>query len=118
MLSGARYDGTDSAGGQPDGWATLADVVFVITLLRAPGMLFVSSGSTTTLLSALAGAAGLSVLLQPSQQAFAIAWNGANVLAGVSLRNVGTACLCGIYNSGAFVSVALPRCSGPRVSRP
>jgi hypothetical protein len=96
----------------------LADVVFVITLLRAPGMLFVSSGSATTLLAAPAGAVAFSVLLQPGQKAFAIVRTGANALAGVSLRDVGTAYPYGIYNYGAFVSVVPPTRLGPRASRP
>jgi hypothetical protein len=107
-LSTAGCDGTDSAGGRSDGWATLADAVFVVTLLRAPGTLVVSSGGTTTLLAAPAGAAAFSVPMQPGQQAFAIARNGANVLAGVSLRDVSTTCPCGIYNYNAFVGAVPP----------
>jgi hypothetical protein len=96
----------------------LADVVFVITLLRAPGMLFVSSDSATMLLAAPAGAIAFSVLLQPGQKAFAIVRTGASALAGVSLCDVGTACPYGIFNYGVFVSVVPSTRLSPRASRP
>jgi hypothetical protein len=59
-----------------------------------------------------------SVLLQPGQKAFAIVRTGASALAGVSLRNVGTACPYGICNYGAVVSVVPSTRLSPRASRP
>jgi hypothetical protein len=92
--------------------------ISVITLLRAPGMLFVSSRSASMLLAAPAGAIASSELLQPGQKAFAIVRTGASALAGVSLRDVGTACPYGILNYGAFVSVVSSTRLSPRASRP
>jgi hypothetical protein len=81
--------------GRPDGWQTMADSVFVVTLLKSAGTLIVNSGSTTQTFDAPAGAAAFSVPMAVGQQSFAISRNGQNVLAGVSLRDISSVCPCG-----------------------
>jgi hypothetical protein len=81
--------------GRPDGWQTMSDSVFVVTLLKNPGTLTVTSGGNTQSFSAPAGAAAFSVSMGVGRQSFAVSRNGQNVLAGVSLRDVSNVCPCG-----------------------
>jgi hypothetical protein len=81
--------------GRPDGWQTMSDSVFVVTLLKSAGTLTVNSGGSTKTFNAPAGAASFSVPMAVGQQSFAVSRNGQNVLAGVSLRDITNVCPCG-----------------------
>ncbi|KAJ7279422.1 glycosyl hydrolase family 71-domain-containing protein [Mycena rebaudengoi] len=88
--------------GRPDGWQSMQDAVFVVTLLKTAGQLTVSSGGNTRVFNAPAGAAAFTVPLAVGQQSFALARNGANVLAANSLKDVTNVCPCGLYNFNAY----------------
>nr|GAT53528.1 predicted protein [Mycena chlorophos] len=94
--------------GRPDGWQQMPDEVFVVTLLTEPGTLTVNSGSETYTYSAPAGAQAFTVPMSVGQQSFALARNGVNALAGVSLKNIVDVCICGIYNFNAFTGAVPP----------
>ncbi|KAF7343285.1 Carbohydrate-binding module family 24 protein [Mycena venus] len=88
--------------GRPDGWQTLQDAVFVVTLLNTAGQLTVTSGGHTQVFNAPAGAASFQVPMFVGQQSFALARNGVNVLAANSLKDVSNVCPCGLYNFNAY----------------
>ena len=98
--------------GRPDGWQTMTDegmhdlvvervlslsaiAVFVVTLLKTAGTLTVSSGSNVRTFSAPAGASIYTVPMGVGQQTFALARNGVNALAAVSLKDIVNTCVCG-----------------------
>ncbi|KAJ7229795.1 putative alpha-1,3-glucanase/mutanase [Mycena pura] len=95
--------------GRPDGWQTLADAVFVVALLTAPGTVVVNSGGTAYAYDAPAGASAAAVPLRVGAQAFALMRGGATVLAATSLHAVQDACPCGLYNFNAYVGTVPPR---------
>ncbi|KAJ7902958.1 glycosyl hydrolase family 71-domain-containing protein [Mycena leptocephala] len=114
-LAGLNCDATDTTSntpannasgnyfeGRPDGWQSMADAVFVVTLLTSPGTLTVTSGGHTQVFNAPAGAASFSVPMFVGQQSFALARNNVNVLAANSLKDVSNVCPCGIYNFNAY----------------
>ncbi|KAJ7121400.1 putative alpha-1,3-glucanase/mutanase [Mycena epipterygia] len=88
--------------GRPDGYQSLSDSIFVVTLLTAPGTLTVTSGGHSQVFSAPAGAAAFSVPMFVGQQSFALARGAGNVLAANSLKDVSSVCPCGIYNFNAY----------------
>ncbi|KAJ7070294.1 glycosyl hydrolase family 71-domain-containing protein [Mycena belliarum] len=88
--------------GRPDGWQSMQDAVFVVTLLKTAGVLTVTSGGHTQTFNAPAGAAAFTVPMFVGQQSFALARNNANVLAANSLRDVSNVCPCGLYNFNAY----------------
>ncbi|KAJ7479505.1 glycosyl hydrolase family 71-domain-containing protein [Mycena latifolia] len=88
--------------GRPDGWQSMQDAIFVVTLLKTAGTLTVSSGGNTQVFNAPVGAAAFSVPMAVGQQSFALARNGVNVLAANSLKAVSNVCPCGLYNFNAY----------------
>ncbi|KAJ7065224.1 glycosyl hydrolase family 71-domain-containing protein [Mycena amicta] len=94
--------------GRPNGWETMSDSIFVVTLLTQPGTLTVNSGPTSFTFNAPAGAQSFSVPMSVGQQSFALSRNGVNALAGVSLKNVVDSCICGLYNFNAFTGAVPP----------
>ncbi|KAF9524330.1 glycosyl hydrolase family 71-domain-containing protein [Crepidotus variabilis] len=89
--------------GRPYGWESMQDEVFVVALLTSAGTITINSGSNTKSYSAPQGATAYRVPMGIGQQSFALARNGRNVLAGVSLRNIDEVCNCGIYNFNPYV---------------
>ncbi|KAI9698860.1 MAG: hypothetical protein M1820_007367 [Bogoriella megaspora] len=89
--------------GQPSGYSSLSDSIFVVTLLTSPGTLTVSSGSNTQAFNAPAGAAAFTVPMGIGKQSFTLSRSGATVLSGTSLKDVTNVCNCGIYNFNAYV---------------
>lgn len=73
----------------------MSDSIFVVTLLTTAGTLTVTSGGQSQTFNAPAGPASFSVPMQVGRQSFALARNGQNVLAGVSLRDITSVCPCG-----------------------
>ncbi|KAJ6582694.1 glycosyl hydrolase family 71-domain-containing protein [Mycena vulgaris] len=107
-LSGLNCDATDTTSntpannasgnyfeGRPDGWQSMQDAIFVVTLLKTAGTLTVTSGGNTRVFNAPAGAASFSVPMAVGQQSFALARNNVNVLAANSLKAV-------LYNFNAY----------------
>ncbi|KAJ7115612.1 glycosyl hydrolase family 71-domain-containing protein [Mycena crocata] len=88
--------------GRPDGYRSMQDAVFVVTLLKTAGTLTVTSGGHTQTFNAPAGAASFSVPMFIGQQSFTLARNNVNVLAANSLRDVTNVCPCGLYNFNAY----------------
>lgn len=83
--------------GKPNGYDSMADSVFVVTLLKEAGTLVVNSGSNTQSLQAPAGAASFEVNMGLGQQSFILERNGAAVqgLEGASLKDITDVCNCG-----------------------
>lgn len=97
--------------GRPDGSATLADAVFVVAMLTAPGVVTVQSGTNTSAQQAFSAPAGVSAFrvdMHVGPQRFWLARDGATVLAARSLRDVADVCPCGIYNFNAYVGTVPP----------
>ncbi|KAJ7825822.1 glycosyl hydrolase family 71-domain-containing protein [Mycena olivaceomarginata] len=114
-LAGINCDATDTTAntpannasgnyfeGRPDGYQTMQDAIFVVTLLQSAGQLTVTSGGHTQVFNAPAGAASFQVPMFVGQQSFALARNNVNVLAANSLKDVSTVCPCGLYNFNAY----------------
>ncbi|KAJ7617736.1 putative alpha-1,3-glucanase/mutanase [Roridomyces roridus] len=99
--------------GRPDGWQTMQDAIFVVTLLTSPGTLTVTSGGKTQTFNAPAGAASFSVPMAVGQQSFALARNGVNVLAANSLKDISNVCPCGLYNFDAYTGSVPPNFIDP-----
>jgi hypothetical protein len=89
--------------GRPDGWESMKDNVFVVSLLTAPGTVSVTSGDNTQTFEAPAGASVFEVTMGVGQQQFALTRDSKEVFSGTSLREVTDSCICGIYNFNAYV---------------
>ncbi|KAH8595187.1 putative alpha-1,3-glucanase/mutanase [Bisporella sp. PMI_857] len=89
--------------GRPDGWDDMADSVFVVALLTSPGVVTVRSGGNTQAFNAPAGATAFQVNMGVGQQQFSLTRGGATVLSAVSLKDISSTCICGLYNFNAYV---------------
>ncbi|KAK2607086.1 hypothetical protein N8I77_005791 [Diaporthe amygdali] len=89
--------------GRPNGYETLADAVFVVSMLKTPGTVTVMSGNNVQSFSAPAGISAYQVDMQIGKQQFFLARNGQTVMSSVSLKNISDVCPCGIYNFNAYV---------------
>ena len=89
--------------GRPDGYQSMADSVFVVTMLTSAGTLTVTSGGNTKTFSAPAGAAAFNVPMGLGAQQFSLSRNGATVVSGRSLKDIVSVCICGLYNFNAYV---------------
>jgi hypothetical protein len=101
-LNSLNCDSTDSLG-RPDGYQTLTDTVYVVTLLKTAGSITIKSGSNSQTFNAGAGANIFTVSAAAGQQIFTLTRNGANVLSGTSLMDITNTCACGLYNFNAYV---------------
>ncbi|KAL7817948.1 carbohydrate-binding module family 24 protein [Trichoderma aethiopicum] len=97
--------------GIPNGWQTMDDDVYVVTLLKSSASLSVTSGGNSRSFNVPAGATLNTVPAGLGKQSFAVSRNGQNILSGTSLMDITDVCNCGIYNFNAFVG-ELP--AGPR----
>ncbi|KAJ6458356.1 putative alpha-1,3-glucanase/mutanase [Mycena vitilis] len=88
--------------GRPNGYQSMQDAIFAVTLLTSAANLTMTSGGSTQVFAAPAGAAAFSIPMQVGQQSFALARNGVNVLAANSLKDVSDVCPCGLYNFNAY----------------
>jgi len=89
--------------GRPDGYETMDDVVYVVTLLKSPASITVTSGGTVVTKDVPAGASLIQVPASFGKQKFTLSRNGAAVLDGTSLMDITDVCSCGIYNYNAYV---------------
>ncbi|KAB5566131.1 putative alpha-1,3-glucanase/mutanase [Coniochaeta sp. 2T2.1] len=89
--------------GRPDGFESMKDHVFVVSLLTAPGTVTVTSGDNTQTFEAPAGASIFEVAMGLGQQKFSLTRDSKDVLSGTSLKDITESCICGLYNFNAYV---------------
>ena len=111
---GANCDATDtcmvpadnSSGnyfmGRPNGWESMDDVVFVVSMLKSPANIQISSGNSQQVFEAKAGATAFKAPMGVGKQSFAVVRDNKMVLAGTSPKDIIEGCVCGIYNFNAF----------------
>ena len=88
--------------GPPNGWQTVSDSVFVVTLLKLGGSLQVTSGGTVQNFNAPAGANSFTVPMGVGKQSFSLTRNSQTVLSATSLKDIISGCVCGLYNFNAY----------------
>ncbi|ESZ91880.1 putative alpha-1,3-glucanase/mutanase [Sclerotinia borealis F-4128] len=89
--------------GRPNGWQDMQDSVFVVAMLKAPGIVTVMSGNNVQQFNAPAGASAYQVDMQVGKQQFFLQRGTQILLQAVSLHDVADVCICGIYNFNAYV---------------
>ncbi|KAJ9138338.1 Carbohydrate-binding module family 24 protein [Pleurostoma richardsiae] len=100
----ANNDSGNYFEGKPNGWESMSDSVFVVTLLTSAGNISVTSGDNTVqTFTAPAGAAAFSVPMAVGKQQFLLKRGTTTVLSGTSLKDISSECICGIYNFNAYV---------------
>lgn len=88
--------------GRPNGYQTVTDSVFVVSLLTSGATLQVSSGGNNQTFTAPAGASSYTVPMGVGQQKFSLTRNSQTVLSGTSLKDIINGCVCGLYNFNAY----------------
>lgn len=88
--------------GRPDGWESMADSVFVVSLLTSPATVQVNSGGSFYNYEAPAGASANEVPMGVGSQGFAVIRDGQTILSGTSLKEIINGCVCGLYNFNAY----------------
>ncbi|KAJ5238310.1 alpha-1-3-glucanase/mutanase [Penicillium chermesinum] len=78
--------------GRPNGWESMQDSVFVVSLLTSPATIQVNSGGSVTEYDAPAGAFAQAIPMNIGVQAFAVSRNGQNILSGTSLKSIIDGC--------------------------
>ncbi|KAK1233802.1 hypothetical protein PQX77_003022, partial [Marasmius sp. AFHP31] len=91
--------------GRPNGYETLADDIFVVTLLTSPGIATVNSGGTLYTYDAPQGSSAFAVPFRVGSQRFALVRDGVEVIGATSLKVVQDTCPCGLYNYNPYVGV-------------
>lgn len=94
--------------GRPNGWETMADKVFVVSLLKSPGTIEVTSGNNNQKFDAPAGVHAFSAPMGVGKQKFVLTRDGQSVLEDTSLKDIVDKCICGIYNFNAYVGTIPP----------
>jgi hypothetical protein len=94
--------------GRPDGYQSMADNVFVVTLLPTAGTVVVNSGGTAYTYNAPAGASALSVPFHVGSQSFTLIRSARTVMSATSLKTIQNTCPCGLYNFNAYVGTVPP----------
>ncbi|KAJ5773769.1 hypothetical protein N7457_008665 [Penicillium paradoxum] len=89
--------------GRPDGWQSMSDSVFVVSLLTSAATVQVNSGGSIYNYEAPAGASAKEVPMGVGSQSFAVIRNGQTILSGTSLKPIINGCVCGLYNFNAYV---------------
>ncbi|TVY62742.1 Mutanase [Lachnellula suecica] len=102
-MAPANNDSGNYFEGKPNGWEDMEDTVFVVSLLTAAGTVTVNSGGNTQSFNAPAGASAFQVPMAVGQQQFSLIRGSSTVLSGVSLKDISSVCICGIYNFNAYV---------------
>jgi hypothetical protein len=88
--------------GRPNGWQSMQDAIFVVSLLQSPATVQVNSGRTLYQYDAPAGAFAQQVPMQVGTPSFTVLRNGSQVLSGTSLKPIINGCVCGLYNFNAY----------------
>lgn len=93
--------------GRPNGWDTMEDSVFVVSLLKADAQIVVNSGGNVQAVQAHAGANSFQVPMGVGEQTFSVTRNGQTVFEGTSLKQIINGCVCGLYNFNAYGSFSI-----------
>ncbi|KAI0457320.1 glycoside hydrolase family 71 protein [Xylaria acuta] len=88
--------------GRPNGWETMRDEVFVVTLLTEEASLTMNVAGNSVTVSVPAGAAINSIGMAPGAVSFSLSRGGATVLEGTSPMKILDHCPCGIYNFNPY----------------
>ncbi|KAF3386810.1 Mutanase [Penicillium rolfsii] len=88
--------------GRPDGWQSMEDSVFVVSLLTAPASVHVNSGGTVYTYDVPAGASARAIPMSIGVQSYSVSRNGQTILSGTSLKPIINSCVCGLYNFNAY----------------
>lgn len=99
--------------GRPDGWQTMEDAVYVVSLLQSAGTVIVKSGSNTVTKEVPAGATLIKVDAGLGKQTFTLKRGSNNVLSDTSLMDITSVCPCGLYNFNAYVGTVAASFSDP-----
>ncbi|EAW11359.1 glycoside hydrolase family 71 protein [Aspergillus clavatus NRRL 1] len=94
--------------GRPNGYETMKDEVFVVSLLKTPATVEVTSGGASKSFIANAGANAFAAPMGVGQQKFALSREGKTVMSATSLKNIVDTCICGLYNFNAYVGTVPP----------
>ncbi|PLN75794.1 alpha-1,3-glucanase/mutanase [Aspergillus taichungensis] len=94
--------------GRPNGWETMEDAVFVVSLLKSGGTVEVRSGDKTQSFEAPAGAAAFSAPMGLGKQQFSLSRDGKAVMGETSLKEIVDECICGLYNFNPYVGTVPP----------
>lgn len=94
--------------GRPNGYESMTDEVFVVSLLKSPATVQVTSGSSSKTFQAQAGASAFSAPMGVGKQQFSLLRNGQTVMSDTSLKDIVDSCICGIYNFNAYVGTVPP----------
>ncbi|KAI8716218.1 hypothetical protein NCS52_00914900 [Fusarium sp. LHS14.1] len=89
--------------GRPDGWDTMEDVVYVISLLKSAGTVTITSGGNSVTKDVGAGATLIKVNAGVGKQTFTLKRGSSTVLSDTSLMDITNVCACGLYNYNAYV---------------
>ncbi|KAI0154552.1 glycoside hydrolase family 71 protein [Xylariaceae sp. FL1272] len=88
--------------GRPNGWETMADDVFVVTLLTEAASLTVDVAGNSVTVDVPKGAKMSRVAMAPGEVSFSLSRSGATVLQGTSPMQILDHCPCGIYNFNPY----------------
>jgi hypothetical protein len=88
--------------GRPNGWETMRDDVFVVTLLTKAASLTMHVAGNSVTVEVPAGAAINSISMAPGQVSFSLDRGGAAVLQGTAPMKILDHCPCGIYNFNPY----------------
>lgn len=88
--------------GRPDGWQSMQDAIFVVSLLQSSANVQVNSGGTVYTYDAPAGAFAQQIPMKVGTPSFTVSRNGSPVLSGASLKPIIDGCVCGLYNFNAY----------------
>ncbi|KAG8362182.1 hypothetical protein FVEN_g18 [Fusarium venenatum] len=99
--------------GRPDGWESMEDVVYVVSLLKSAGTVVVNSGGNSVTKEVPAGATLIKVNAGVGKQTLTLKRGGSNVLSETSLMDITNVCPCGLYNFNAYVGTVAASFSDP-----
>ncbi|KAG7422236.1 Mutanase [Fusarium oxysporum f. sp. rapae] len=99
--------------GRPDGWQSMEDAVYVVSLLKSAGTVIIKSGSNTVTKEVPAGATLIKVDASLGKQTFTLQRGSTKVLSDTSLMDITAVCPCGLYNFNAYVGTVAAGFSDP-----
>ncbi|KAJ5432131.1 uncharacterized protein N7458_011287 [Penicillium daleae] len=99
--------------GRPNGWESMEDSVFVVSLLTVPASVHVNSGGTVYAYDAPIGVSAQAIPMHVGIQSFSVSRNGQDILSGTSLKPIIDGCVCGLYNFNAYVGTLPTEFSDP-----